>query len=199
MVPRSDGKQYDSEAKVSVDNCVSCGVCVGSCPTATPFRRATEIVAGIELPGHPIAGLREQTLEASKRFVKGRRVLVYACEKSASDILNDDSTAVVSMPCVAMLPPSFVDFVLSRNLADGVAVSGCAEGDCYYRLGGDWTDDRLNGRRDPYLRRRVDRNRIRHWRIRESAKGQRREALKTFSEALQELPKNRKPGRSRDD
>lgn len=199
MVPRSDGKQYDSEASVSIDNCVSCGICVGSCPTATPFRRSAAIVPGIELPEHPISGLREKTLEASNQFVKGRRILVYACEHSGAEALNDDSTAVVTMPCVAMLPPSFLDFVLSRNLADGVAVSGCAEGDCYYRLGGDWTNDRLNGRRDPYLRRRVDRSRIRYWQIRSSARGQRRDALAEFSTALQELPKNRKVGRSKDE
>ncbi|MGI9261475.1 MAG: hydrogenase iron-sulfur subunit [Woeseiaceae bacterium] len=199
MVPRSDGKGYDTEALVNVDNCLSCGVCVGSCPTATPFRRATEIVPGIELPGHPLHELREKTVAASQTFVKGRRVLVYACEHSSADSLSDDSTAVITMPCVAMLPPSFIDFALSRNLADGVAISGCADGDCHYRLGGDWTKDRLEGRRDPYLRRRVDRDRIRFWQIRKSAKGQRQEALADFAAALQSMPKNRTAGRSSDD
>lgn len=197
MMPRSDGKQYDTEAVVNIGNCISCGLCVGSCPTATPFRRASEIIPGIELPGHPISELREKTLTASQEFVKGRRILVYACEHSGAEHLNDDSTAVITMPCVAMLPPSFIDFALSRNLADGVAISGCADGDCFYRLGGDWMDERLNGRRDPYLRRRVDRDRVRFWQIREAARGQRHDALVEFSEALQTLPKNRSAGRTK--
>ena len=112
MVPRSDNKQYDTEAAVSIDHCMSCGLCVGSCPTATPFRHATAIVPGIELPGHPIGELRKKTLAASQSFVKGRRILVYACEHSGADSLQDDSTAIITMPCVAMLPPSFIDFAL---------------------------------------------------------------------------------------
>ncbi len=197
MVPRSDGKGYATEAWVNVDNCMSCGVCVGSCPTATPFRRARAIVPGIELPEQPIAALREKTLAASKSFVKGRRILVYACEHCGAETVQDDGTVVVTMPCTGMLPPSFIDFALSRNLADGVAIAGCADSDCYFRLGGDWTDDRLNGRRDPYLRRRVDRERVRFWRTRRAAKRARDGARDEFRAALQELPKNRAPGRGK--
>ena len=76
MVPRSDGMAYDTEAAVNVDNCLSCGICVGACPTATPFRRATAIVPGIELPDHPVAELREATMAASGRFGADPRVLV---------------------------------------------------------------------------------------------------------------------------
>jgi ferredoxin len=198
MVPRSDGKGYDTQAEVMVENCMSCGLCVGACPTATPFRRATAVVPGIELPGHPIGELREQTLAASKEFVKGRRILVYACERVGTESLQDDCTRVITMPCVAMLPPSFIDFALSRNLADGIAVSACAEGDCFYRLGGDWMQERLDGQRDPYLRRRVDRARLRFWRIREDAAGSRRKALAQFSRDLNELPKNHPAMRHRD-
>lgn len=195
MVPRSDGTSYAAEAAVSVDNCVSCGLCVGACPTATPFRRATPIVPGIELPEDPISALREKTLAASQEFVKGRRMIVYACDHSGAEKLGDESTRVITMPCVAMLPPSFIDFVLSRNLADGVAIAGCAEGDCYYRLGGDWMQQRMDGERDPYLRRRVDRDRLRFWQLRSSGKSKHLEAREEFSAALQELPKNRS-GRS---
>ncbi|MDH3531648.1 MAG: hydrogenase iron-sulfur subunit [Gammaproteobacteria bacterium] len=198
MVPRSDGKGYDAEALVNVDNCMSCGLCVGSCPTATPFRRATAIVPGIELPGHPVGELREATLAASRQFVRGRRVLVYACEHSGAATIADDSTRVITMPCVAMLPPAFIDFALSRNLADGVAIAGCAQGDCYYRLGDRWMRERLAGDRDPYLRSRVDRNRLRFWQLRAAQRGARRKAHAEFLAALQELPKNHPPGRSRD-
>lgn len=198
MEPRSDGSGYDAEAVVNVDNCTSCGICAGACPTATPFRRATAIVPGIELPHHPIAELRDKTLEASREFVRGRRVLVFACEHSGADTLRDDSTRVIAMPCVGMLPPSFIDFALSRNLADGVAIAGCAEGDCYYRLGGEWVQQRLHGQRDPHLRRRVDRARLRYWRFRSVNRRRWRAARAAFAEALEGMPKNQPPRRSRD-
>jgi coenzyme F420-reducing hydrogenase delta subunit len=59
-----------------------------------------------------------------------------------------------------MMPPSLIDFVLSRNLADGVVVAGCAESACYHRLGVAWTQQRFAGERDPYLRARVPRERL---------------------------------------
>ena len=55
------------------------------------------------------------------------------------------------MPCVAMAPPSLIDFIISRDLADGVVIAGCAERSCYNRLGVEWTKARVAGERDPYL------------------------------------------------
>ena len=160
MEPRSDGKAFDTEAVVNADNCLSCGICVGSCPTATPFRRKRALVPGIQLPDHSVSGLRERTLEAAAQFDGGNRVLVYACDHAGADTLQDDGAQVITMPCVAMLPPAFIDFALSRNLADGVMLAGCAEGDCYFRWGGEWTRQRMAGQRDPYLRKRVARERL---------------------------------------
>jgi len=59
-----------------------------------------------------------------------------------------------------MLPPSFIDFAISRKLADGVMLTGCREGECHARLGVTWTEARLAGVRDPQLRGRVPRERI---------------------------------------
>ncbi len=73
---------------------------------------------------------------------------------------TNDSRAGVDLPCAAMLPPSFIDYALSKNLADGVAIVGCREGTCQYRLGPQWTEDRLENRRDPHLRSRVPRERL---------------------------------------
>jgi coenzyme F420-reducing hydrogenase delta subunit/Pyruvate/2-oxoacid:ferredoxin oxidoreductase delta subunit len=198
MVARSDGKAYETQAAVNVDNCLSCGLCVGSCPTATPFRRAGPVVAGIELPGHPVAGLREDTLSASARFGDGPRVLVYACERCGMGSGDSDAVEVLTMPCVGMLPPSFVDFALSRGLADGVVLAGCASGDCYYRLGDAWTSQRLNGQRDPYLRDRVDRRRLRHLHLRATSARQRHRQLEEFTAALADLPRNEPRRRRRD-
>ncbi len=198
MVPRSDGKNYDTEAAVIPDNCVACGICVGACPTATPFRRQAEIVAGIELPLLPIRDLRERTLAAAGEFIKGRRLLVYACEHSGAAGLAADDTVIITLPCVGMLPPSFVDFALSRNLADGIALAACAAEDCHYRLGGEWAEARLHGQRDPYLRQRVDRRRLRFWRFRRSARGAREKALAEFRADIRALPKNQAKRSSKD-
>ena len=197
MVPRSDGKDYDTEAAVNIDNCVSCGLCVGSCPTSTPFRRATAIVPGIELPDHPIAGLRDDTLAAADRFGEGPRMLVYACAHSGMHSNGGDDVQVLTMPCIGMLPPSFVDYALSRGLADGIVLAGCASGDCYYRLGDTWTSQRLSGERDPYLRQRVDRARLRHFHLRETSARHRNKRLEEFKAALAELPRNEPRERKR--
>jgi hypothetical protein len=58
------------------------------------------------------------------------------------------------------LPPPFVDFVLSRDLADGIVVAGCPGGDCQYRFGTEWTSLRMARQRDPHLRKRVDSTRL---------------------------------------
>ncbi len=193
MARRSDGKAFDVEAVVNTDNCVSCGICVGACPTSTPFRRATAIVPGIELPEHPIAELRTRTLEAAEKFADGTRILVYACEHANAESLRRGGTEVLTMPCVAMLPPAFIDFALSRNLADGVLLAGCAEGDCHFRLGDEWTRRRIAGERDPYLRNRVDRRRLSLSWARPRSETERRDALDGFSAVLKDLPKE--PGR----
>jgi ferredoxin/coenzyme F420-reducing hydrogenase delta subunit len=188
MEPRSDGLAYNTEAVVNEGNCMSCGICVGACPTATPFRRASAIVPGIELPDHPIAGLRERTKEASSRFGEGPRVLVYACNTANATKLSEHGAQVITMPCVAMLPPAFIDFALSRDLADGVMLAGCAEGDCFYRLGDDWTIQRIAGERDPYLRKRVDRERLQLSWLPQGSTRRRQRQLADFTASLGRLP-----------
>lgn len=184
MAPRSDGGNYATEAVVNVDNCVSCGICAGACPTSTPFRRATPIQPGIELPHQTISGLRDLVYAASERFTDDNRVLVFACEQSGAVSLEGEGAEVVTMPCLGMLPPSFVDFVLSRQLTDGVMLAGCAEGDCFYRLGNRWTDDRMRGLRDPYLRRRVPLAKLSLSWLSRDARKRRREALGRFRTTL---------------
>ncbi|MEK7734992.1 MAG: hydrogenase iron-sulfur subunit, partial [Pseudomonadota bacterium] len=89
------------------------------------------------------------------------RVLVYGCRHSAhADQLIEPGVTVLTVPCLAALPPSFIDFVIMRRQADGVLLAGCNRGNCHYRLGTDWTAQRLAGERDPRLRERVPRNRI---------------------------------------
>ena len=161
MQPRSDGMSYEHEAVVDASQCVSCGICVGACPTATPFRRASELIPGIDLPELTAAVLREQVESAGAGLQGDQRVLVFGCAGSAAlDHLEDRQTAVIRLECMGQLPPPFVDYILSRDLADGVFLAGCTGGGCNYRLGAEWTAARLNRQRDPQLRKRIDRQRI---------------------------------------
>jgi coenzyme F420-reducing hydrogenase delta subunit len=75
-----------------------------------------------------------------------------------------------------------------RHHADGVFLTGCNEGDCHYRLGIQWTEQRLAGERDPYLRKRVPRERIgEFWSGLTHGKQLERE-LADFQERLRALP-----------
>jgi coenzyme F420-reducing hydrogenase delta subunit len=83
------------------------------------------------------------------------------------------------------------DFVLSRDLADGVVIAGCAESACFNRLGVAWTSQRIAGTRDPYLRARVPRERIAT--IWASALETRRVAaqIATFTKDIAERPRQK--------
>jgi len=69
-----------------------------------------------------------------------------------------------------------------------VFLTGCAEGDCHYRLGQQWHKQRLAGERDPYLRARVPRERIEaYWAGITRNKSLRRK-LSEFHDRLKALP-----------
>ena len=186
MESRSDGSAYTQEAVVDSSHCVSCGICVGACPTATPFRTRSELAPGIELPDHSIRELREQTIAASTKLHGEDRVIVYGCQNSLNPAdLAGNQFGVVTMPCIGMLPPSFIDYVLSRKLADGVFLTGCRDGDCTFRLGIKWTGERIGGQRDPRLRKRVNQQRIgKYW----AGLTRRKEFFRQLKEFRQHLP-----------
>ncbi len=167
LVGRSDGQPFANEVVVNPARCVACGICMGACPASTPFRRSESLVTGIDLPGFPLADLRAQVIAAAQELsgqgLSGQglngpgRVLTLACSHGAG---GRPQPGRVVLPCVAMAPPSLLDFVISRGLADGICIAGCAERDCFHRLGGAWMRQRIDRKRDPYLRERVPRERL---------------------------------------
>jgi coenzyme F420-reducing hydrogenase delta subunit/ferredoxin len=161
MRPRTDDRPFDRQAVVDPDLCVACGICVGACPTAMPFRRASELIPGIDLPDSPIRDLRDRVQAAAEGLKGDTRIMMFGCEEGY-DItrLAGPEVATVRIPCIGMLPPAFIDFVLSRGLADGVMLTGCSEGECHHRHGIRWTLQRLNRTRDPMLRKRVPLERV---------------------------------------
>ena len=193
MVRRSDGQAFAREAEVNADLCVSCGICVGSCPSASPFRKRSDLVSGIELPDYMLSELREKTQAASENLAGETPILVFGCDHGAR--LGSKAAAVaamVKMPCIGMLPPSFIDWALSRGLADGVVLTGCREGNCQHRFGVDWTNARLDRKRDPQLRLRVPRERIlRFWASPTDGRALDKAILK-FAESVSQMPEPQK-------
>jgi ferredoxin len=189
LMPRSDGLSFSHEVVVNTDLCVSCGICAGACPTATPYRRKSELQPGIELPDYTIASLRDRTIQAAAALHGSARVIVYGCDAGPDlEALCDNGVAVVRMPCVAMLPPSFIDFVLSRQHVEAVLLTGCREHDCHFRFGVEWMEQRLNGQRDPYLRSRVPRERIAQCWAGSGSTEEARRALTKLRERVVSLP-----------
>ena len=115
----------------------------------------------IELPHLALKDLRALTDEAALGLTGDRRVIAIGCAHGVDlGALGDPAVGIVRLPCTGMLPPSFIDYILSRDLADGVVLTGCAEEACQNRNGIAWTDGRIEARRDPHLRQRVPRERV---------------------------------------
>ncbi|MCL4764922.1 MAG: cytochrome b N-terminal domain-containing protein [Hyphomicrobiaceae bacterium] len=161
MVGRTDGRPFERQAMVNPALCVGCGICAGACPTSMPFRTASDLIPGIDLPDHSIGMLRD-TVHAAAGKLRGKsRILVFGCEHATPLAgLTGPGVASVSLRCIGQLPPSFIDYVLSKGLADGVVLSGCCENSGHARFGVKWTGARLARARDPQLRARVPSERL---------------------------------------
>jgi coenzyme F420-reducing hydrogenase delta subunit/quinol-cytochrome oxidoreductase complex cytochrome b subunit len=168
MQPRTDGRHHLRQATVDPELCAGCGICAGACPSSTPFRSVTELVTGIDMPQAPVDALRRELEAALARLAAIRNgpptIVAFGChrEHGGADLARvaDEGTATMAMLCAAQLPPSFVEYAL-RAGADGVLVTGCRDGDCRYRLGNIWTEERLAALREPHLRAAVPRERLR--------------------------------------
>jgi ferredoxin/coenzyme F420-reducing hydrogenase delta subunit len=158
LVPHSLHGRHRFQALVDPSRCASCGICTGACPSSTPFRAAPVLASGIEMPQLAVDALRAQL----RRALGDRaRYVVFGCECGANiPARTAEDVAAFALPCIGMLPPSFVDFALRRGAA-GVLIAACPEGECAYRLGERWTAERLQRQREPRLRRSTPRDRVR--------------------------------------
>ena len=96
--PRTDGLPYAEQAVVDPDLCVGCGICVGACPTATPFRRHSRLLAGIELPDFPLVRLRDAVENAFAGHPPGGRILVFRCAHGPTAIGQGPAGAAITLP-----------------------------------------------------------------------------------------------------
>lgn len=189
IVPRTDGMPFEAQALVDPNLCVACGTCAGACPRATPFRRRTELIPGIDLPDLSMAKLRSDVERAAIGLEGKGRVIVFGCAQGVPlEGLPAGTAAAVVLNCIGQLSPSFIDFVLCKRLADGVVLTGCTEGGCHSRFGIEWTKRRIARERDPYLRRWVPRERIRTAWVGRRGHNQLLAVIAEFSRELAAMP-----------
>ncbi|HHS83518.1 MAG TPA: hydrogenase iron-sulfur subunit [Gammaproteobacteria bacterium] len=158
---RTDGAPHEHEVVVDPALCAACGICVGSCHSSNPFRKAEkELKTGIDMPQLPVNEMRTMTDAAITALRGDVKILVFGCEHGFNVTqLNSDDTIGLTLFCSGMVPPSFIEYALRKG-ADGVMIAGCRHADCYFRFGNRWMEQRLNGERAPILRKKVDRRRI---------------------------------------
>jgi len=131
----------NGKAAVFAGRCAACGICAGACPSATPFRSVAELASGIDLPDLTVHELRhrlQRSLPADE--------IVFSCEGARA--------GGIVLRCLAMLPPSFVEYAL-RHGARRVRAVGCREGECAWRIGLELAAERFAGSREPHLRANV--------------------------------------------
>ena len=159
MVPRTDGRNFELEALVNEDLCVSCGICTGSCPSSSPFRARDPLTTGIELPDFTMDMIRKGVAPAPN--VTKPPIIVFGCDHSVpmGDI-RMEGVETLSLPCTGTLPPSLIDHALRVDGYAGVVITGCDACDCHHRLGDTWTEQRIARSRPPSLRGSVPRDRI---------------------------------------
>jgi ferredoxin/coenzyme F420-reducing hydrogenase delta subunit len=181
-----DYKKGRKQSVVDPDLCISCGICAGACPSSSPFRHVDELTTGISIPNLHIKELLSLTENKLRALSGHNRIMVYGCDHgSMVDGMASESVASISMPCTALVPPAFIDYVLRKGLAEGVMISGCCEGDCHYRLGNTWMDQRFSTERMPVLRHRVPRELVRVRWLGVQGTGQLRRDITEFQSDLQ--------------
>lgn len=151
MRARTDGRDT-LVAFVNADQCVSCGICAGSCApmgVGPALRTGRDQVGRIRKFLEPLAG--------------SAPIVAMACENAAPahlDALRRAGAAVYAVTCTGNLHTSVIEMAL-RGGASGVILFSCPPRDCRGREGPKWLEQRVYHDREAELQPRVDRRRVR--------------------------------------
>ena len=142
MIPRTDGARPKFQADIDPNLCVSCGVCIGSCPDNA-----------LTFGDIPLDPLWKTTLNAvaEKQKVK----VIFTCERhalhGAASHFNDPNIHIVPLTCIAMANPKLAAQALEAGASE-VQFIGCPPEDCANREGNLWLNERVTGIRLPKLK-----------------------------------------------
>ncbi len=150
-------------AEVVKSRCVSCGICIGSCSfNAINMGQWTdkgvkENISRLLSPSSPPSLLKSGA-------EKLPNILGFVCEKSVrvSELLEHGTNTlkispnveIITFPCIGIIHPSIIEYSLDSG-ADGIIICGCKIGDCNYREGNIWLQERLRGEREPSLKSEI--------------------------------------------
>ena len=193
MVPRRDGRDFETEAVVDPKKCVGCGICAGSCDTG-----------GVGVPWMSQIDVRKQMdgfVEAACRDGEAPIVAFLCAESAGADLRIDPQTGacdllpgyrVWALPCAGWLHPLTIERAF-RHGAAGVLLVACGPSSCQFREGGLWSELRLCGEREPALRKdEVDLDKVRILRLDRGQRGLLRreaEAFRMGSRTISRSPK----------
>jgi ferredoxin len=153
MVARSDGSpNHKTQAFVIESKCVSCGICTGSCDTAAIGVPEFDPIEQRKI----IDGWLRDALAHGEAPHIG-----FICGESAGAGLEVDPTTGISpelpgyrllhIPCAGWVHPLMIERAIRRGAA-GALIVACGPGQCLYREGALWIEQRIAGEREPYLR-----------------------------------------------
>lgn len=74
-------------------------------------------------------------------------------------LLDDPTVKIITVPCSGIIQPIMMETALKKG-AKGCFATGCRIGDCHYREGNKFLQERLLGTRMPKLKPSVDKRRI---------------------------------------
>lgn len=147
MVERSDDSGHRLLAVLEPGRCVSCGVCIGSCPTLA-------LTLGAESRAETLWD--DVLTNLTARSANAPRI-VFTCERHAQQgaaafLENPDpATIIVPLTCIGMAHPDLAEKALAAGAVE-VRFIGCPPEDCANREGNLWMQQRLDRQRQPLLR-----------------------------------------------
>lgn len=141
----SPGSKYKYLVEIDTNLCSGCGICAGSCAwDALTYPKPGETEKELDW-----APAKDKWLAL---FCQGRaHALGMAAQEEPFRELAPNAVAHV-MPCTGKLGSSMAQKIQGAG-AKGILVGACANGDCWYREGNKWLQDRIQMNRKPSFRK----------------------------------------------
>ncbi|MDH5656834.1 MAG: hydrogenase iron-sulfur subunit, partial [Spirochaetia bacterium] len=142
MLPRTDGKKVKFQPEIDLDRCAGCGICAGACNFEA---------IGLKSLTHTL--IEKDIVDQLGK--KEGQWAVFLCNRHSNLLSSDgrsiegvNNTAAIKLPCTGMIGPVLVEKVQQLK-AKGIIISSCPEGDCQYREGNEWIQNRILKKRKP--------------------------------------------------